>query len=454
MKPRHWTTLVQSLKHGRCILVLGNEVTADSSNSGPGDDLQQPLPNPVIFAHALTENLEKELKENNANLPAADSLAGVAQQYEDTYGFGAAALRSQATAYYASLRLKPSKDHEALASLPLPLIVSTSQDLLLSDALTQAGKEHRVYRFNLRGNRRENKDFPPPTLSDPVIYHLFGTFRDPQSLVLSENDLLDFLAKLASKQLPDSLLSRFHGDNVSLLFVGCAIRFWYQRVLLKALIRSVSVPLQASNAVAVEPLFQTIPDPERTQTILYYQRGTSVEVIDDDISHFVSELLQKLKEAGGVSTETSAAVGPQVTVFVSYAKENHELAVALTDALKEARLTPWLDVDDLRSGEDWERRVQDELEAVDYVLVLVTPELVEKFKGFVNVEIHAALKRAEYYRGTPFVIPLMSDRLGPDERIPELRKLHETPLREASLRTDVAALAKELRRELERRNKK
>jgi hypothetical protein len=408
----------------------------------------------VIFADALKNELEEELRESNANLPTADSLAGVAQQYEDTSGFGANTLRAQATAYYASLRLKPSKDHEALASLPLPLIVSTSQDLLLSDALTRAGKEHRVYRFKLHGKRHENGDFPPPTLAVPVIYHLFGTLRDPESLVLSENDLLDFLASVTSKQLPNCLVQRFQGDNVSLLFVGCSIRFWYQRVLLKALIRSVSAPSRASSAVAVEPLFQSIPDPERTQTILYYQRGTCVEVIDDHISNFVADLQRRLEEAGGVIEEPSAAAGPKVNAFVSYARENQPLAAALGRALEGAGVTPWLDVNDLRSGQDWERKIKEELEAVDFVLILVTPELVEKFKGFVNVEIDAALQRAKHYRGTPFVIPLVSDRLGPDERIPELNEFHEAPIREASLATDAAALAKELRRELERRNKK
>ena len=42
----------------------------------------------------------------------------------------------------------------------------------------------------------------------PLVYHLFGDAQEPGSLVLSENDLLDFLIAIASDRppLPSSLL--------------------------------------------------------------------------------------------------------------------------------------------------------------------------------------------------------------------------------------------------------
>src|SRR5438477_7015360 len=164
MKPLHWTTLVQSLIHGRCILVVGPEVGVDSSEFVPAGSSEPRLPNPLIFADALRINLENQLRENTDNPPtaesvqSAESLAAIAQQCEDTYRRGDH-VRSQACDYYGSLPLKPSKDHEALASLPIPLIVSISQDLFLSDALTRAGQAHRDYSYNLRGDGRENADF-------------------------------------------------------------------------------------------------------------------------------------------------------------------------------------------------------------------------------------------------------------------------------------------------------
>ena len=133
-------------------------------------------------------------------------------------------------------------------------------------------------------------------------------------------------------------------------------------------------------------------------------------------------------------------------------KENDALAAEVFDTLEKAGLDPWLDAKGLRGGEDWDEKIKDELEHVDYVLVLVTPELVRKTVGFVNTEIKTALKSAMKHRDR-FVIPLMSDRLGADERIPALRDLHETPFRDSHLGADLASLAKDLRRELQLRNR-
>ena len=221
---------------------------------------------------------------------------------------------------------------------------------------------------------------------------------------------------------------------------------------MKALIRFLSggPSKKVDVAMALDPQLQTVPDPERTQTILFYQRGNRVEVSDESISGFVLELQRRIKEAGGVTAKASAVRRPKV--FVSYAKENDVLAETVFGALKEAGLDPWLDAERLRGGEDWDERIKEELRGVDYVLVLVTPELVRKTDGYVNTEIRLALKRGTRYRDR-FVIPLMSDRLGADERISVLGDLHEMPFREEHLGTDLAPLAKELRRDVQLRNR-
>ena len=300
MQDRHLNTLVTSLKNGQCILVLGPEIAADWSESGRGGDARTP----ATFAGALKEWLAEELGEDS-NSATAGSLAAVAQLYEDKRGFGAAALHSQAAQFYAQLRLKPSTDHEALASLPFPLIVSTCHDQLLTTALTQAGKEPLDLRYHFKGDAEDEKEmrkFPQPTERTPVVYHLFGTSREAQTLVLSENDLLDFVVAMVSDRppVPSWLRKELQAPGVSLLFVGFGISQWYQRILVKALIRFLSGGLSKSGAVAValDPQLQTIPDPERTQTILYYERGTRVEVSDENISKLVSELQQRLEKPG------------------------------------------------------------------------------------------------------------------------------------------------------------
>jgi hypothetical protein len=284
------------------------------------------------------------------------------------------------------------------------------------------------------------------------VYHLFGKSDEAQTLVLSENDLLDFVVAMVSDRprVPSWLRKELQAPGVGLLFIGFGISHWYQRILVKALIRFLSggPSKKVDVAMALDPQLQTVPDPERTQTILFYQRGNRVEVSDESISGFVLELQRRIKEAGG--TKASAVRRPKV--FVSYAKENDVLAETVFGALQEAGIDPWLDADRLRGGDNWDERIQEELRGVDYVLVLVTPELVRKTDGYVNTEIRLALKRGTRYRDR-FVIPLMSDRLGADERISLLGDLHETPFSESHPGTALAPLAKALRREVQLRNR-
>jgi hypothetical protein len=441
MEDRHWDSLVESLRNGRCILVLGPEIAADWSESGRDEDPEKPRP--ATFGGALTEWLAEQLKVSPSTV---GSLAAVAQLYEDERRFGPAALHSQAARFYASSRLKPSKEHDALASLPFPLVVSACHDQLLTRAFTQAKKPPFVFRYHFKGDAEDRyRRVPRPTVYAPVVYHLFGTSQEAGSLVLSENDLLDFVVSMVSDRppVPNWLRRELQANGVSLLFVGFGISHWYERVLVKGLIRFLSGgESRIVEAVALDPQLQTVPDPERTQTVLFYDRGNRVEVSDLSVAMFLSELQKKLEKAGGV-TERAAAV-PRPKVFISYVRENDTLAEAVFETLTEAGLEPWLDTERLRGGEDWDEKVREEFRRVDFVLVLVTPELVRTTVGYVNTEITLALKRATAYRDR-FVIPLMSDRLGPDERVPALSELNEVRFREGSLSSDLAGLASDLR---------
>jgi hypothetical protein len=447
MKERHWTNLVSSLRQGQCILALGPEVPADSS---PGDAANSTATS-VTYVDALRSKLAQELEEDGRRVTAT-SLAGVAQQYEDANGFGPGALRSQAAKFYASASLEPSAAHLAIANLPFPLIVSTCHDRLLVDALKQAGKVPVAYRYNLRGDRSDNPEFViPGSANTPLMYQLFGYFEEPQSLVISENDLLDFLIAVISERppLPNSFRRPLQRPGTSLLFVGFGIRDWYLRVLLKALVRTLSVG-RSGAAVALEPLLHGLPDFDRQQTILFYQRGTPIEVCDDNIQSFLAELQRKLEAEGGV--RQTALVGPRPRVFVSYASNDGTLAARLFASLQKNGFEPWMDKDALPGGEDWNLMIEDQIRETDYVLVMETRALADKRVGYVNKEIAIARDQAQRYRGS-FLIPLAVDELSPDERIEELGSYQRMPLRESHFDEDFAALATTLRRDYQRRQK-
>jgi hypothetical protein len=447
MKERYWTNLVTSLRHGQCVLLLGPEIPAETTSAAD----PPPIAGDLSYTEALTARLASELEDDNRRV-SGSTLAAVAQQYEDAEGFGPNTMRALAAQFYMSAAHRPSDVHRSLALLPFSLIVTTCHDDLMTHALRDSGKKPLVCRYHLRGDRHDNPEFDPSQVSDePVVYHLFGTAQEPRSLVLSENDVMDFLISVVSERppLPNSLSSMLKRRDQSFLFIGFGIKQFHLRVLLKVLVRALELH-RTGSAVATESL-RSLSEGEREQTILFYQRGTRVEVEDADIRAFLPELTERLKAAGGVVTQ-APPLGPRPHVFISYAREDSELAHRVCHILRVSNFAPWLDKASLMGGDVWDRRIRDQLEATDYVLVLCTPSLSKKTDSYVNKEIALARSRALEVRGN-FLIPLRTSELDPEDRIQELSAYQEMVLRLEHFDEDMAKVVSTLRRDYQRRNR-
>lgn len=73
-----------------------------------------------------------------------------------------------------------------------------------------------------------------PSISEPLVYHLHGYLEIPQSILLTEDDYLDFLVSL---QKGDEILPReitFALAANALIFVGYGLADWNFRVLIRS----------------------------------------------------------------------------------------------------------------------------------------------------------------------------------------------------------------------------
>jgi hypothetical protein len=142
---------------------------------------------------------------------------------------------------------------DLLAEMPLPIFVTTSHHDFMERALRKADKHPRVQVCPW------NEDFgetpPPPVWFDsksapedvdpdseptpvtPLVYHLYGYEKNPASLVITEDDYMDFLIKVSVEPnvIPSEMTKRM--TQSSLLLLGYRIRSWDFRVLLKGIIR-------------------------------------------------------------------------------------------------------------------------------------------------------------------------------------------------------------------------
>jgi hypothetical protein len=170
-----------------------------------------------------------------------------------------------------------------LANLPFKTILTTSPFTFIEDALRRAGKTPRteVCRWN-----RDLADSIPsaiddryqPSLVEPLVYHLLGLDRYVDSLVLSEDDYLDYLGNLCQGQGDQSadyvpaLVRRAFSDD--LLVLGFSLDSWAFRVLYAGLIKR-SGKAEDRGVCSLQ-----LPDTEAERAYLqdYVERETKFQV--------------------------------------------------------------------------------------------------------------------------------------------------------------------------------
>lgn len=440
MKDRNWVNLVTSLRSDRCVLVLGPDLSTDT-----GSDTVNYIEPSVL----LSQHLAKDLEDEEVRV-VSDTLISLTQQYEDAPALGPSALRAQAASFFQSGEFVPSELHRSIAKLPFSLILTTRHDPVMEGLLREEGKQPVTSRYSMRASQRENPEHGhKPSVTEPLLFRLFGDPAEPESLILSENDILDFVIAIASSRpsLPIGLMKALKTKGQSFLFLGFGIKDWYLRVLLKILMRALEID-RSGFAVASESL-HNISEVDKNTTVLFFRRGNRVEVEDVDPLAFIEELEQRLEAAGGVQIPT-VLPGPLIRTFICHAKEDADMAKDLQASLVDHGFDAWLDAHELEGGQKWDDQIRSALDSTDFVLVIYSEALYNKTDSYVNKEIHLAVERSQRVRGQ-YLIPLRTSNLSSEKTIEELSIFQEMPLNRSTLDENIESLVSVLKRAQQRR---
>jgi len=114
-------------------------------------------------------------------------------------------------------------------------------------------------------------------------------------------------------------------------------------------------------------------------------------------------------------------------VFISYAKEDKNIALSLYRKLRTSNLRPWLDIHGLSPGVQWENVIPTIIRQSRFFIVLLSENAVGK-RGFIQKEIRLALNEFEKMPvNSLFIIPVLIN----DCEVPiELAKYHWTNISE------------------------
>jgi hypothetical protein len=131
--------------------------------------------------------------------------------------------------------------HGILADLPLPIYLTTNYDDFMLKALASRWRDPKRELCPWNELVREQPtvfDKEPgyePTVARPLVYHLHG-HTDPNSVVLTEDDYLTFLAAMQDPKLLADPVRKAVASS-SLVFIGYRMADWNIRVLLQGLRR-------------------------------------------------------------------------------------------------------------------------------------------------------------------------------------------------------------------------
>ena len=141
-----------------------------------------------------------------------------------------------------------------LAELPLPVYLTTSPHHFLELELAKTGSrapETALFYWHdglrLIPSIFDKEPDYVPSRERPLVYHLFGVDEHPESLVLTEDDYLDYLVKLATLSyevkhsetmldIPAAVTLALTGT--ALLLLGYYVAGWEFRVLFKGLVQA------------------------------------------------------------------------------------------------------------------------------------------------------------------------------------------------------------------------
>ena len=189
----------------------------------------------------------------------------------------------------------PDETHGVLADLPLPVYITTNYDDFMVQALKNRGKtpNQGVCRWNkcLRQRKIRSSDIAPSP-EKPLVFHLHGSCEIPESIVLTEDDYLDFLVAISMEQnlLPPRIQEAFTGTT--LLFLGYRIADWDFKVLFRILAGYLERSISRTH-ISVQLVPGNVSEAQKKEAQVYldqYFEGLHIQVYWQDCREFAAEL--------------------------------------------------------------------------------------------------------------------------------------------------------------------
>ncbi|MEV1240968.1 SIR2 family NAD-dependent protein deacylase [Nonomuraea sp. NPDC050022] len=231
MKESDWARLIDQLRTGDCTPFIG--AGASGGNVPSGGELSREWAARFDYPFADDGDLARVMQYARSIL-------------------GDAGLKHEFSRHLSTIGppdfTTPGEIHSSIAAFPIPVFLTTNYDDFLFRALRASGKEpsaaicpwHEGVPYDR--NLFERGPGIRPDVNRPLVYHLYGSTSLSSSMVLTEEDYIDFLVHMTTARaqhnrhvIPPIILDAL--ANRPLLFLGYTLQEWTFRVLFHGLIR-------------------------------------------------------------------------------------------------------------------------------------------------------------------------------------------------------------------------
>ena len=310
LEEKHWRVLLKRIKDGNCVPFLGGAMHRPGCIR-PGCELAREWA--TLYGYPLDDKND-----------LARVARFVAIENDDDF-FPREQIADQIRTAIPPDFTDPMEPHRVLADLDLRMYMTTNYDDFMFQALKATHRKEPQWECCHwhAGLRHEPSIFEAANVrinaANPLVYHFHGHVNELNSMVVSEDDYLDFLANLAEdKKLIPPLIQQTLAQS-SLLFMGYRVYDWDFRVLFRSLapfIKRSDIKRQEKVNVAVQlvPLSDDAQQDQITEAMNFLDKYFD----DYDVRVFWGDCHQFAAESGGDGMSATCEAPREVVVEQPY----------------------------------------------------------------------------------------------------------------------------------------
>lgn len=378
LNDRGWMLLLSEISKGNVIPIIGDELFNVTENG-------KPMPFKAYIAKQLGQRLGIQDQLDVTQLsskffePYWDNIDS------DPYYETCQILKEMESSQFVfSNQLK-----ELLSIDQFKLVLTTSFGQFVFKVMESVWGKGKVK--NLSYEKHTTKD----DIEDerqPTCYQIFGKANVcPNSFVLSDDDMLDFVSDWMSESYRPKRLSNLLRDKY-LLVIGCNYPNWLFRFFLHS--------MKTSSHAASSSRIGLIADSKLDEQLVGFLSRMRTS-IHDDAENFISELVTRYKDFKSEDLKKE--------IFISYASEDFETANEIAETFKRLGVGVWFDKASLEPGDEYVKAIKKNIEDCKAFIPILSKNVLNPGRRFYKREWTWASEEIEWRGSDSFIYPIAID---------------------------------------------